>query len=164
MKKLIVSTELIKKALKNAEGIENTEVAYKIFSGLASPKPVTWNTVYKANASIMAITKYDPANFEVNWAVLHLVRRAYSNKYNYYTKLVKEGYKVIEESMSSLAKKAPSKKEAPEQDEINDTSFEGSEPSSSEDEEKTPVSLKRKSTKAFSKKATGGSKAKTTSK
>ena len=50
------------------------------------------NAVDKANASIKAITKYDPANFEDNWAVLHLVRRAYSNKYNYYTKLVKEGY------------------------------------------------------------------------
>ena len=50
------------------------------------------NAVDKDNASIKAITKYDPANFEDDWAVLHLVRRAYSNKYNYYTKLVKEGY------------------------------------------------------------------------
>ena len=47
--------------------------------------------------------------------------------------------------MSSLAKKAPSKKEAPEQDEIDDTSSEGSESSSSEDEEEVPVSRKRKS-------------------
>ena len=31
MKRLIVSTELIKKAVEDAEGIENTEVAYKIF-------------------------------------------------------------------------------------------------------------------------------------
>ena len=31
MKKLIVSTEFIKKALEDAESIENTEVAYKIF-------------------------------------------------------------------------------------------------------------------------------------
>ena len=47
--------------------------------------------------------------------------------------------------MSSLAKEAPSEEEAPEQDEIDDTSSEGSEPSSSEDEEEAPVSLKRKS-------------------
>lgn len=113
MKKLIVSTELIKKALEDAEGIENTEVAYKIFQQACFTqasdmvhrvylnKPVAWskvnmffrlNAVDKANASIKAITKYDPANFEDDWAVLHLVRRAYSNKYNYYTKLVKEGY------------------------------------------------------------------------
>ncbi|OBZ80468.1 hypothetical protein A0J61_11483 [Choanephora cucurbitarum] len=84
--------------------------------------------------------------------------------------------------MSSLAKEAPSEEETPEQDKIDDTSCEGSEPSSSEDEEKAPVSLKRKSvsslvplgfskkkalvkkTKASSKKATGGSKAMRTSK
>ncbi|KAI8359243.1 hypothetical protein EDC96DRAFT_566168 [Choanephora cucurbitarum] len=195
MKKLIVSTELIKKALEDAEGIENTEVAYKIFQQACFTqasdmvhrvylnKPVSWpkvnmsfrlNAVDKADASINAITKYDPANFEDDWAVSHLVRRAYFNKCNYYTKLVKEG-------MSSLAKEVPSE-EAPEQDEIDDTSSEGSEPSSSEDEEEVPVSRKRKSvsspvplglskkrapvkkTKASLKKAAGGSKAKRTSK
>ncbi|OBZ80340.1 hypothetical protein A0J61_11611, partial [Choanephora cucurbitarum] len=157
MKKLIVSTKLIKRALEDTEGNENTEVAYKIFQQACFTqasdmvhrvylnKPVSWskvtmsfrlNAVDKANVSIKAITKYDPANFEDNWAVLHLVRRAYSNN---------ASEKVIEERMSSLAKEAPSEEEVPEQDAIDDTSSETSEPSSSEDEEEAPVSLKRKS-------------------
>ncbi|KAI8365482.1 hypothetical protein EDC96DRAFT_509885 [Choanephora cucurbitarum] len=111
-KKQTITTKLIKEAIEDIGFDRQTEVIYHnirqacynqasdMVHNIYLNKPVKWslvdantrsNAINKATEKIYKSIGYDFHQFEDDWAIHHLIRRAYANKYSYYLKMVEAG-------------------------------------------------------------------------
>lgn len=105
--KITVTTKLIKDALEEADLDKDPKHVYKSMQKAAASqarrlllsvyegKRVSWTNVEptfresaiaKANKRVKSLNGFDPHKFEGDWAMRHLIQKAYTNKYGYYAK------------------------------------------------------------------------------
>ncbi|OBZ88113.1 hypothetical protein A0J61_03835 [Choanephora cucurbitarum] len=127
LKKQTITTKLIKKTIGEIGFDRQIETFYKtirracynqasdMVHNVYLNKPVKWslvdenirsNAINKATKNVYRSIGYDFHQFEDDWAIHHLIRRAYANKYAYYLKMVEAGTNKdkIQELMRYLAK------------------------------------------------------------
>ena len=105
--KITVTTKLIRDALEEANLDKDPKHVYKSMQKAAASqarrlllsvyegKRVSWTNVEptfresaiaKANKRVKSLNGFDPHRFESDWAMRHLIQKAYTNKYGYYAK------------------------------------------------------------------------------